>query len=304
MKNVKYLVGFFVICLALTVGACSDDDDYTPGEPAADGCMNVSFAESNATSLEVDPASPTFTIVLLRPEANNSSAANVPLTVLKGAEYFTVPATADFAAGATETQITVSASSSAPTGEDLMLEISITDEKYANPYSEGLAYYGSEIILVKWNPLGKVQFQDGFMEYIFDVTLEQRDDNPSYYRINFPYTNEALTEVGGFDGMFPASSQNYLVFEVKGQNVTWNKFWYTNLKYQGVDGQDIKAYLPSARNPSAAADDDESFVTKDEEGNILYFTLTPEYYVDGLGGFGLITGYLGFPGVDLESVLP
>ena len=158
---------------------------------------------------------------------------------------------------------------------------------------------------IPFQTLGTAQFYDDFVyggAYVVQVTLEQNMLNPTQYRINFPYTEYVMDATDNLDWM-GGNTQQYIYYTVKGDNVTWDAFWYTNLLYQANDGKYIKAYLPSALSASYAADDSKSVVVKDGEGNIQYFDLFPRYYIDGTGGFGMYEVFLAFPGFDLSGAL-
>ncbi|MDR0895348.1 MAG: hypothetical protein LBN06_08655 [Prevotellaceae bacterium] len=306
MKYFKYISGLFVATMTLTLVGCgSDDDNYTPGEPAATDCMNVYFDASNATSIELAPTAASFNVVVMRPDDKKASAASVPLEMINGADFFEASTAANFAAGETSTTITVSAKSGAPTGENLTVELAIKDPAYANPYSTGLAYYGCTAMIVQWNTLGEGQFFDSFcfvgstFAAVAKVTIQQRDDIPTDYRISYPYS-EAILEAAEWTGWYPGVTQANIIFHLDPDTdaITWDRSWKTNLIYQGTVGQNIEAFMPNLLSDSS-----ESYAVRDNDGNIVYFSLSPYYYINGLGGFGVYPCYLGFPGIDLAGML-
>lgn len=149
-----------------------------------------------------------------------------------------------------------------------------------------------------WNKLGTGQWLDGFWYGFWaNVTIEQRADDPSIFRVTNPYTNALVAAYGEAAGTYT----EYLFFNLSSEGqVTWDKFFYFNTLYD--EGQEIKAYLPSALNASVADADALSYAEVDEDGSILFFQIAPYWYVDGVGGFGTdYPCYLAFPGVDLAT---
>lgn len=300
MKLYKYLMGL-LFAPALMMTACSEYEDTEVASPSVDAnCPAVRFSPANTTYAELAPNATSFTLTVIR---DGSDAAEYPINVVTNEDNaFNVPSTVSFAAGEKEATIEINMASSAEVGKELALALSFADE-YVNPYKTEYSTYMGTAMIVKWNVLGTGQFFDSFcyttetFAAVYEVTVEQRDDQPSQYRINNPYSTGIL-EAAEWTGWIGGTTQDYIVFSVSNKDViTWS-FWYTNLLYQGVTGQEIKAYHPSALNNTTA-----SKVKRDAEGNILYFGLNPYYYIDDLGGFGVNPAYLGFPGFDLAGAL-
>ena len=297
MKFYKYLMGLLFAPVLMT--ACSEYEDTEVASPAVDAnCPAVRFAADNATYSELAPDAASFTLKVIR---DASDAAEYPITVVNNEDNaFNVPATVSFASG--EKEATIEVGVSAEAGKTVALELSF-GEAYVNPYKTEYGTYIGTAMIVKWNVLGTGQFFDSFcfvaetFAAAHEVTIEQRDDQPSQYRINNPYCTGIL-EAAEWTGWIGGKTQDYIFFTVSDKDViTWN-FWYTNLLYQGGEGQEIKAY-----HPSALSDSTTSNVKRGDDGEILYFSLNPYYYIDGLGGFGVNPAYLGFPGFDLAGAL-
>lgn len=298
MRFNKLYIAFFILATSLFVACSEYTDTVVPSPTVSADNPAVRFGKSNKIKLELDPSNLTFGIVVRR--SNAAAALEVPVTVLADtAHVFTVPATLSFPAGVDSVSLQVAMNSSAPTGQPINLQLTFGDQ-YINPYlASGYPIYSSQVTIVKWNNLGTVQFYDSFSFYhIAEVTLEQRDDVKTMYRITSPYKEDILLDAE-WTGWIGGMTQEKIIFTVKGSNVTWDKFWYTNLLYNGNAGQEIKAYLPSAIGKTG---DTQSVVVKDG-GNIQYFKLYPSFYVDGVGGWGLKPVYVGFPGYDLAGAL-
>lgn len=301
MKISKLYIAFFILATSLFVACSEYTDTVVTGAIVSADNPAVRFGNSNKIKVELDPSNLKFAIAVRR--SNATAALEVPVTVLADtANVFTVPGTVSFPAGIDSVSLQVAMNSSAPTGNPINLQLNFGDP-YINPYkANGYPIYSGEITIIKFNNLGKVQFFDSFNFYhVVEVTLEQRDDIPTMYRITSPYKEDILLDAGN-EGYIGGTTQEKILFTVNGVNVTWDKFWYTNLLYDGA-GTEIKAYLPSAVPPSGKPGDNQSVVVKGTDGKIQYFKLYPYFYVDGVGGWGLKVVYVGFPGYDLATAI-
>jgi hypothetical protein len=298
MKLHNLYIAVYVL-LTIFLVSCNDFEDTVINSPVvAPDCPALRFSSENKTSFEIEPSSDMyFTLTVKR--NNYENAAEFPVSFTDTTNSFTIPDVISFAAGDSTAALKVSIKSTAQIGVKIPIVITF-ESKNINPYLvEYGTYYGSASI-IKWNSLGSCQFYDSFSFYkIATVTLEQRDDLPTVYRITSPYEEGILTDAE-WDNWIGGTTQNKIVFTVQGTNVVWDDFWYTDLIYKGNAGSEVKAYLPSALSKTG---DEQSVVVKDSDGNIQYFELYPYFYVDGLGGWGLNVVYLGFPGFDLASKL-
>ena len=123
---------FLLAAMALTgfgFASCSDDDSYSPGKPA--GSNNVYFVDEADQVLDLTATS--FTIKVGRADAG--SALSVPLKQVQVASVFTVPATVEFAAGQSETDVTIQMSADAEPFTDYQLRLAIPEE-YTSPYKQ------------------------------------------------------------------------------------------------------------------------------------------------------------------------
>jgi len=130
MKINKIFMLATMALVSMGIASCSSDDDYAPGKPA--GSNDVYFTNEASQALELTATS--FTITLGRADA--SSALSVPLKQRQVDPVFTVPATAEFAAGQTETEVTIQISSEAEPFTDYHLRLAIPEE-YTSPYKAG-----------------------------------------------------------------------------------------------------------------------------------------------------------------------
>ena len=159
MKINKIFMLATMALVSMGIASCSSDDDYVPGKPA--GSNDVYFTHEAHQALDLSATS--FTITLGRADAG--SAISVPLTQRQFDPVFTVPATAEFAAGQTETEVTIQISAEAQPFTDYQLRLAIPEE-YTSPYKEEHPYFQPELnILVHkedYKDYAKVLYDDQF----------------------------------------------------------------------------------------------------------------------------------------------
>lgn len=302
--KINKLYILFLLLATTFMGACSEYEDTVEPSPvvSADN-PSARFLSTNKKSLELQ-VSDNFTFALEVARDNGKNAAEIPVTVVEnGSDVFVVPQVVSFAAGEVTTNLIVKIKETADKGVDYGLELKF-DEQYTNPYKSDLPIYKGKIAISAWDVFeDKAQFYDSFAFYqVAEVTFWQSTIDPNMYRISFPYLKDIL-EDAEWEEWIGGEVQEHIVFTVKGENVVWDKFWHTNLIYQGGEGDFVKAYLPSGLSEKEKDSDAASVVVKDEEGNIIKFDLYPYIYIDGVGGFGLQEVLLGFPGYDLAGEL-
>lgn len=290
LKNILMLA---CIALGLCFASCSDDDGYKWGAVASGNQLQaVTFGSDNVVSLELDPADQTMINISVT-RAKDDEAIEVPITVITNdGGVFNVPKSVKFAAKQKEALVNVTFDK-AEVGKTYSLEIKV-DESYVNPYlTSTTTSYAFEVTRVKWNPVGKATWIDDFWYGdIFEVQLYQRDDVPTYYRFENPYTDDYTG--GG------ATYQNYIVLNTKGGYVSWDEYFFINTMTQ-YDAE-IKAYYPSSFDPEEAASDDKSFVVM-KDGDIHYLSVCPYWHMDDVGGWGAeYPCYLVFPEQELPDI--
>lgn len=297
-KTGKFLLALVSAAILATGCDTTSDLDLSPidSPEAPAGCPAVEFYPTNPTSLEIDPANPMFELAIQRAATD---AASYDIKVLENeSNAFSVPSSVTFAAGETITHIIVKINDGAPTATPLKLSLTF-DEANINPYTSGYKSYSPSVTVIKWNNLGTGQWLDGFWYGFWDeVEIFERDDQRGTYRIRNPYTNALVDAYGEVK----ATYTDYFVFYCdKNDYVSWDECLYINTFSEG-NGGEIKGYLPSALSGSLAPSDKLSTAVRDDDGNILYFQITPYWYMDGIGGWGTkYPCFLAFPGVDLAT---
>lgn len=272
--------------------------EYVPGEPVSASCV-VSPDVTIPTTLDLDgsPVAIPFT------RSDASSALDVTVALSDYSGLFSLQSnTVSFASGEKVANAYVLYD------YDLLdakgsydFEVTMTSEANASPYQAiSLGFTCKKA----WKDLGIGQFFDNLVLMSADsygiakCHVLQSPDGALRYRIMAPYADKAQRAAAWDEACAAATPSEYIEFWVKDEEamtVTWNSYWLTGLWYDGVPGDDIKAYLPSVKG---ASDANCCFV----EENVVQFT--PYYYIDGLGGFGMQVCFLSMPGgPDLEEWL-
>lgn len=97
MKKIIYVIS---MVLPLWLGSCTEDVDYTPGQPVASDCIYASFTTDGEEDIVSATDEKKVTVTVMR--ENTSNEVTVPLKVLPQTDdCFQVPASVTFAAGAT-----------------------------------------------------------------------------------------------------------------------------------------------------------------------------------------------------------
>lgn len=186
-------------------------------QPLDPSVASVEFSASNATTFEVDPAEPTFTITLQR---KAEGAASYNLIVDNNPDNaFVVPATVSFAQGEKEKAIEIAMAPNAKQGEPLNLAISV-DPKDANPYTKGLKAYSANVTIIKWEKIGKGYWMGNIINTFFGVDglipmfveIEKAQTaTAKKFRFVSPYSKVATTmdDNGGYDG-YPYNNESDL----------------------------------------------------------------------------------------------
>ena len=256
---------FLLAAMALTgmgLASCSSDDDFTPGKPA--GSNNVYFTNQAAQTLDLSASS--FTITLGRTDAG--SAVSVPLKQVQVDPVFTVPATAEFAAGETETEVTIQISGDAEPFTDYQLRLAIPEE-YTSPYIQkddvpelNIFVHKEDYVLYATGTFNEnVLFGDSW-----EQTIEY----------------SATLDVFRMRDVFVSGTNWYFLWNEKSGDDC--EFSWCNASGKAVSKFDT-GYVHSTYGMIAANDisDDKTFVGYDADDNAFYFPL--EFTVSA-GSFG------------------
>lgn len=296
-----------VLCISLS--SCEKEyPEYSAGAQANPNSSNVYFDPANATSIAITLDDSTFNVIVKR--ENAEKATTVGLAEGDPANMFTIPSNVTFAEGEDSVTIAIACSEEMESFASYQLSITI-DESETNPYvnrQDSFPTIVMNIVREDYASLGQGQFYDSFTLYsVADVKVEYSTIKNAY-RISSPYSEEKLLEAEwtGWLNYAPSPSITFYVSETDTttnlKHITWDNYWFIGLNYQGTVGAPIKAYLPSSLDASLAANDVDSYVHPQFEEKFLI--ITPYYYIDGMGGFGLKPCYLSLPGgPDLNELL-
>lgn len=192
---------------ALVMVSCKDDDNISKGEwNAKPDYQDVAF-EKESFSEELDPDDPkTTTAHLIR--NTKSGEAVVPVKILQNTDDVFTVEEIRFADGDSVANVVINFDK-AEVGKPYTLELFIDDPAFASNYSTNTTFTYT-VTRVKWNPAGYVEiagqrydgyamYTDDFITALFGVQnltwptlLEERDDQPGYYRLINTYHEDYL----------------------------------------------------------------------------------------------------------------
>lgn len=211
MKLFKYSV----LALALAAGftACSDDDDYVPGQ-ASDG---VYFPTDDALEVTLDRNKTSFEVTVSR--MGETAAATYALTGSADTEVFTLPTSVSFAQGETSTKVNV-AYIPGNMGFDKNYTVTLgfgSDVAVSNYGYKDLEM--SVVLPAPWTKVGTGTYTDGFITYglyteeplglSYECDLEQNDLDPTRYRWVHPYGDNFAKACAAADGGFALAAGEY-----------------------------------------------------------------------------------------------
>ncbi len=294
-KISAYLAAVGLLMLAVT--ACSEKDEWAPGQKPDANSPGVYFDRNTPGVAEMDVDAQMnliqdyLVITLGRDPLKSGQALTVPIKKILAAPNLTVPDAVTFAAGEETAEMQVRISNF-EIGNPYQLALEI-DEKFTNPY---LSYAGGtnggstrlDLKVVVVAALGKVTFTPGdysggkpdFVPFKQKIYIS----GPNQYTIrNFLFNN------AGYDFVFTVDNDNNIIpdpgsgyFEAgSGANARW--YFYS--APADVSANRIPCYIPGA--------DPAQYIT------YIYFYLDPTYkyfgfYLDKDNKTGKMWGYARF----------
>ncbi|MDH6341740.1 hypothetical protein M2480_000803 [Parabacteroides sp. PFB2-12] len=148
MRRFIYLSLLAVVATTLFC-ACSNDDNYSPGEQNDPNTMAVFFPTNNRNVIVLSNQDE-YKIDILVSRLKSDQAATVPVKVIKKDEVFVVPESVVFQAGQAESTITVTFPSAETASYSFIL--GIEGKEYVDQYSivDGHSQYDCTIHIEKW----------------------------------------------------------------------------------------------------------------------------------------------------------
>ena len=299
----KYLFGIAIFASFLALSC--QEDKIEKGEPEnLNGAWFVNTSgDINPTTVNLDADAKSFTYWLER--YNNIGELEINILNYSD-EVFTVPSKVKFENGAKRAELTVTFDSVPATNTLVSFEIAKENAAY---YGGGFAKFNG-YMNKRWETLGMGKFYDCFSMStsrtygVQDVLIMKSKVDP-IYRIVDPYDEDQLIRAWG-ESFLGGGDCPYIDIELyTGEDgeeyFRWDKYWCNCLQEEGVEH---RAYLPSVRNADNAENDFYS-TWADENIIILY----PEWYLTGLGGYGMYETIIALPdavaeeGFDFEAWL-
>lgn len=255
MKNPVRFTYLMTAAAFVLAAACTQVEEYQPGDPDVEGCYGVFFPEQEASeSLEIDPADPCEIEVTVARKLTEG-AIQVPYEIVNNTDDIFKATPIEFEDGQAETTFTISFDG-AEEGVPYSCEIHVTDPQYASKYSSGSSYFTINVTRVKWENIGKAKYTDSFFfEQEYEVEIEQSQSNKNQFRLLNPY--KAAYDQGE-DNLLDSGepSDDFLTFEVmvKGQEYRGVTCTLDNLVIFGTyntgtladDNYAVSLYHPSA----------------------------------------------------------
>ena len=211
MKTLKNI--FYFLAAASLVGftSCSDDPETTSLKGD-----QVFFGTDLSSTIQLEENSSSITIPILRLNADN--AASYPIFTSDESGLFTLPTSADFAAGENTANLVITYNYAELTQDkEYPCTLTIGDSENTSPY--GMSSYEFSLIAPSpWTSLGEGTLTDdvitgafsGVENQVFEVEIQQSDKEPGMYRLVDPYINNKYSLSAGEGG----SSSNYSCYLV------------------------------------------------------------------------------------------
>ncbi len=300
MKNIIKYSLFFLVA-AVSFMACSEYKDVeVPSHVEPDSKMAARFLGTNSKAIEVTPVNLETKLIVVR--ENKSQGYTYPITVVSDtSNVFIVPENIVFEAGKDTAEIIIALNEDAEYEVKYGIELSIDDPNNFNVYKSEVPVYKGNVMISLWDKIGISQFYDSFvLDKVVEVDFYTHTVDEGRYRVSNPYTEAALKDAEwGDDWISMDNADTFLEYIVAGEDsVLWDFYWKTGLVYQGDTDDEIWAV-----RPEKLGETNKSKAVRDSDDNISYMVATPYFYINGLGGFGIYSVYIGFPEFDLSKEL-
>ena len=291
--------------LSIILGFAACDNEQECALYNTDAANRAVFVNASLANITVSPADPTFTVDLVRANADSESSGTIVLTATVDEVPLAGCTVSDytFAAGENMTKVTVNVSpleigkgdtltvtfvifspaakvtvNVSPLEIGKELNITLTLDNTNEPVS------GSNTVSVtvnkdyNWVSLGTGTFADvlAFTEKPYDVEI-QKADGFDRYRVMKPYEQGLKNDDGGWGNAVASTSCDYIEFWIKDGIIYYNKF-FIGINYDGSASNAIYAHHPSDFAGISLANN--------KQLDDKTFQLAPYYYIEALqGGF-------------------
>lgn len=210
MKTLKTIFHFLAAASLLGFASCSDDPETTSLKGD-----QVFFGTDLGSTIQLEENSSSVTIPIQRLNADNAASYSIFTSDESG--LFTLPTSADFAAGETTANLVITYNYAQLTqDQEYPCTLSIGDSENTSPY--GLPKYEFTLIApAPWTSLGQGTLTDdvitgafGVENQVFSVEIQESDNEPGMYRVVDPYINNQYSLSADGNG----SSSNYSCYLV------------------------------------------------------------------------------------------
>lgn len=195
MNKLKYMILALAAVLSFATISCTQEDDYTRGEPDLEGCFGVYFPSQEASSktITLDPSDRRrVKVTVAREFADVDYDITVPVEITAD-DIFEVDDIV-FEGGATSTSFWINFQD-AEIGERYTCTVEVTDPQYVSEYRTKANYITINVVVVSWDEIGT----GTFLDYNFSntqtgepMTVETKvyrnSNDKNLYRVDDPYT--------------------------------------------------------------------------------------------------------------------
>lgn len=298
MRNNRYIIYLMAAVMSLVTLSCTPEEVASVGDPDDKNCYGVFFPSQEGTGdIQIDPDDPRyFTFKVSRKRTDG--AITVPVKIQsETAEVFSV-SELYFAEDEATAQIRVYFPS-AQMGTTYDCTLIIDDPMYASKYSSVSTHLAFSVTRVKWNkvlgPNGETTglyrdavFRDWFAvpnpDYEKQVTIEERDDMPGYYRIFDVYDANMLSGLFGSDLSSLCIAQTYTYIDARDPEKVWIPTFKAGVMMMPEYGEmSIASYVVENKDFDASIS---SVYGKLEEGVITFPAGALQMKMENMGWYG------------------
>lgn len=253
-------------CMAtgfLSLTACDDDDNWTPGEPA--GTVNqVYFEETDQEVVEL-VRNQTYTYTFTLSRTNGGEAMSVPVQI-SGASEFEAPETVDFAEGENTAEITVTFKGSEELGYHTC-SLSIPDGLYNSPYTSLTSTMDVKLLVANWELMAKdvnFYYSSYIPDFYADLYVTEVSENERLYRFVGFMANYDLT----FEVKESKGYSSYTIYPVGGCMGEDNQDWGMDAWFFGKTVADSYKLYPNNDSEHYL---DYAYIVTTDDCSYMYF---------------------------------
>lgn len=230
----RHLSYILTAILSLSLVSCAEEELHEPGGLDNDNCYGVYFpTQKGLGDLQIEPDDPTTLTFIVR-RTNPRGEIRVPVIIESNYPVFTADEIV-FEDGSPASQVVVHFPTAkiATTYECTLI---LDGDEYVSKYSSNPTHISFSVTRVKWNdvvgPGGEKtgRWRDGIFPEWFavtnpnlerNITIQERDDMPGYYRTFDVYNAEYLGEMFNSNVSSLCVSQHYTYINATNPDKVW-----------------------------------------------------------------------------------